>query len=247
MSAGHFGGNLLFRINFRAGFSRHSRLVSPRCYFSSIFCFLFVCSQDMTFSKQVLIKHFVSATERGPLSLKKVLTLFCDSRAQFWGIWQGLLHEEPQRKALYIYPFVKFFFFFCYSQIFLSAYLGLSRLSRLLPPSHFLISSPRALWCAVKVNLGLMSAPLMSMQHTANDNKTNSAFSLHRDINLPWSWFGSNRPDRWPIKSASQPRSEKNKLKSARPCIPLQNQYLSGDSVTPLLTRNHPRKVLLSQ
>lgn len=112
MSAGHFGGNLLFRINFRAGFPRHSRLVSPRCYFSSIFCFLFVCSQDMTFSKQVLIKHFVSATERGPLSLKKVLTLFCDRRAQFWGIWQGLLHEEPQRKALYIYPFVKFFFFF---------------------------------------------------------------------------------------------------------------------------------------
>ena len=178
MSAGHFSGNLLFRINFRAGFSRHSRLVSPRCYFSSIFCFLFFfSSQDMTFSKQVLIKHFVSATERGPLSLKKVLTLFCDRRALFCGIWQGLLHEEPQRKALYIYSFVKFFFFFfCYSQIFLSAYLGLRHLSRLLPPSHFLISSPRALWCAVKVNLGLMSGPLMSMQHTANDNKTNSAF-----------------------------------------------------------------------
>lgn len=41
MSTGHFCGNLLFRINFRPGTSRHSWLVSLWSYFSSIFCSYF--------------------------------------------------------------------------------------------------------------------------------------------------------------------------------------------------------------
>ena len=180
MSAGHFSGNLLFRINFRAGFSRHSRLVSPRCYFSSIFCFLFFFQQSRHdilqtgFNKTFCICHRKGAAkpeESANLVLWQESTVL---RNMTGTIARGASEES----ALYLLlrKVFFFFFFFCYSQIFLSAYLGLRHLSRLLPPSHFLISSPRALWCAVKVNLGLMSGPLMSMQHTANDNKTNSAF-----------------------------------------------------------------------
>lgn len=45
--------------------------------------------------------------------------------------------------------------------------------------------------------------------YAATTTKQTLLFALHRDISLTWSWFGSNRPDWWPIKSTSHTRSEK--------------------------------------
>lgn len=106
-NAGHFCGNLLFRINLRAGTPCHSWLVSLRWYFSSIFSSSFHSKTWHFPNRQVLIKHFVSATERGPLSLENSQPCFCDRRAKLCRMWQGRLHEDLQRKALYIYSSVE--------------------------------------------------------------------------------------------------------------------------------------------
>lgn len=132
---------------------------------------------------------------------------------------------------------------FCYSQIFLSAFLGLCHLSRLfsrLPPSHFLIFSLRllrALWCAVKVTLAGLRWTLYPWCLCNNNNKTNklllprTATSIHPDRALAVIVQTDGQ------SKAHHTLGAENKLKSARPCIPFQNQYLSGGCVMLVFTK----------
>lgn len=132
---------------------------------------------------------------------------------------------------------------FCCLQISLSVFIGLCHLSRLfslLPPSHFLISSLRllrALWCAVKVTLAGLRWTLYTGCLCNDSQKTNKMLlprtetSIYPDLDLAVIVRTDGQ------SKAHHTLGAKNKLKSARPCIPFQNQYHSGECVMRLLPK----------
>lgn len=175
--------------------------------------FLF-SQQDMTFSKQVLIKHFVSATEKGATKPEKLLTLFLWQASKALQNMTGTIaRRASEESSLYlllrsVFPIHRFS---CLHFLASATYLVFS-LFYLYPIFSFLLS---LFW----EHSGVLSKSpsLVRDEHCIPDvwclcssnNNTHGVFALHRDINLPRSWFDSNRPDWWPIKSASHTQSEK--------------------------------------
>lgn len=219
MNAGHFCQNLLFRIDFSAGTSQ-SWHVSLLSFLLSLFL-----KEYMTFSKQTLIKHFVSAIEMGTLSLKNSLPCLCDRRAKLCTIWQRRLHEEPRRKAPYTYSSCLHFLAPATSWGF---FLSLTSVTF----SHFLISPLlllRALRRDVAVTLGglwRMPNPRCLRNATGSNSKLFLTFLQRHQ-------FPTNLCLAVIIQTDGQSKAHhtlgaQNELKCAHRRIPFQNQYLYG-------------------
>lgn len=158
----------------------------------------------MTFSKQTLIKHFVSATEMGTLSLKNSLPCLCDRQAKLCTIWQRRLHEEPRRKAPYTYSSCLHFLALATSRGFFLSLTSITFSHFSSPPSE---SSPSGCRSHPWWPVTNAESPVFTQRHR---QQKQTVFNLPSETSISHkSLFGGNHPDRWPIKSASHPRSAK--------------------------------------
>lgn len=177
----------------------------------------------MTFSKQVLIKHFVSATERGLLRLETANLVSVTGFAE-------CDRDDCTRSLggkLFIFTTLYSFSLLTDSPvcIFLASATFVS--FRSITFSHFSLSSESPLVCCQSHPLRPETNTDVYATTTTTTNKQSAAAALHRDINLPRSWFVIARTDGQ--SKAHHTFGVENKLKCACLWIPFQNQYLSGE------------------
>lgn len=160
-------------------------------------------------------------------------------------MWQGRLHEEPQRKALYIYSSTVFCFFFTIHRFSCLHFLACTTsLDFSLSCLHHIFSF--LLYCPERLS---ESPSLLSDKHRSRHVCTTPATtkqtlllpctqtSIYPDLDLPVI-----------VQTDSQSKvhhtlGAKNKLNSVRPCIPFQNQYLSSQCVTLVFSKKKQARI----